>query len=95
MSVLRQYERLSAIRDVLQGKLELYEARDCFGIDDLEDGTTNDLRDRIAELSDGLDFVPIAMGLFGLGEVIANLERPAERRVGSQKVGDLIPGRAD
>jgi hypothetical protein len=52
MSVLRQYERLSAIRDVLQGKLELYEARDCFGIDDFEDGTTNDLRDRIAELSD-------------------------------------------
>ncbi|WP_112807780.1 hypothetical protein [Ensifer sp.] len=52
MSVLRQYERLNAIRDVLQGKLELYEARDCFGIDDFEDGTTNELRDRIAELSD-------------------------------------------
>ncbi|MGQ3344574.1 tripartite tricarboxylate transporter permease [Bosea sp. (in: a-proteobacteria)] len=49
----------------------------------------------IAELSDGLDFVPIAMGLFGLGEIIANLERPAERRVVSQKVRDLIPSRAD
>ncbi|MET3893019.1 putative tricarboxylic transport membrane protein [Bosea sp. OAE506] len=49
----------------------------------------------IAELSDGLDFVPIAMGLFGLGEIIANLERPAQRRVVSQKVRDLIPSRAD
>jgi len=49
----------------------------------------------IAELSDGLDFVPIAMGLFGLGEIIANLERPTERRVVSQKVRDLIPSRAD
>ena len=49
----------------------------------------------VAELSDGLDFVPVAMGLFGLGEIIANLERPSERRVVSQKVRDLIPSRAD
>ena len=49
----------------------------------------------IAELSDGLDFVPIAMGLFGLGEIIANLERPVERRVVSQSIRSLIPSRAD
>lgn len=51
MSMLRQYERLSAIREVLQGRLELHEARDCFGFDDFEDGTVHELRDRIAELS--------------------------------------------
>ncbi|HEV7319769.1 MAG TPA: hypothetical protein VGO04_14320 [Ensifer sp.] len=50
--MLRQYERLSAIREVLQGRLELHEARDCFGFDEIEDGTTNELKDRIAELSD-------------------------------------------
>ena len=49
----------------------------------------------IAELSDGLDFVPVAMGLFGLGEIIANLERPAERRVVNQKIHGLIPSWAD
>jgi putative tricarboxylic transport membrane protein len=49
----------------------------------------------IAALSDGLDFVPIAMGLFGLGEIIANLERPAARRVVSQSIRSLIPSRAD
>ncbi|RVL77021.1 hypothetical protein [Sinorhizobium meliloti] len=52
MSILRQYERLNAIRDALQGRLELYEARDCFGFDDFDDGTASELRDRIAELSD-------------------------------------------
>ena len=49
----------------------------------------------IPALSDGLDFVPIAMGLFGLGEIIANLERPVERRVVSQSIRSLIPSRAD
>jgi putative tricarboxylic transport membrane protein len=50
----------------------------------------------VAELSDGLDFVPVAMGLFGLGEIIANLERPAERRVVSQSIRepDPEPGRS-
>ncbi|HSI57908.1 MAG TPA: tripartite tricarboxylate transporter permease [Ideonella sp.] len=34
----------------------------------------------IAELTDGLDFVAIAMGVFGFGEIIANLGQPAEHR---------------
>lgn len=49
----------------------------------------------VPALSDGIDFVPVAMGMFGLAEIIANLERPSERRVVSQKVRDLIPSRAD
>jgi putative tricarboxylic transport membrane protein len=49
----------------------------------------------IPEISDGLDFVPVAMGLFGLAEIIANLERPAMMRVVSQSVRSLIPSRAD
>lgn len=34
----------------------------------------------IPELADGLDFVVIAMGVFGIGEIISNLERPDEHR---------------
>jgi TctA family transporter len=49
----------------------------------------------VASLSDGLDFVPVAMGLFGLGEIMANLERPSQPRVVSQGIRDLIPSRAD
>jgi putative tricarboxylic transport membrane protein len=34
----------------------------------------------IPELTDGIGFVAIAMGVFGFGEIIANLGRPAEHR---------------
>jgi TctA family transporter len=34
----------------------------------------------IPELTDGIGFVVIAMGVFGFGEIIANLGRPAEHR---------------
>ncbi|MBL8315660.1 MAG: tripartite tricarboxylate transporter permease [Rubrivivax sp.] len=34
----------------------------------------------IPELTDGIGFVAIAMGVFGFGEIITNLSRPAEHR---------------
>jgi len=34
----------------------------------------------IPELTDGIGFVAIAMGIFGFGEIIMNLSRPAEHR---------------
>lgn len=47
------------------------------------------------QLSEGLDFVPIAMGLFGLGEIAANLERPSDRQVVVKKVTGLMPRLSD
>jgi putative tricarboxylic transport membrane protein len=44
----------------------------------------------IAELSDGIDFAPIAMGLFGITEIILNFERRLQRS-GAVKVGSLWP----
>ncbi|MCX7932257.1 MAG: tripartite tricarboxylate transporter permease [Rhodovarius sp.] len=44
----------------------------------------------IPELSDGIGFVPIAMGMFGIAEVILNLERPEARNVLTTKVGSLF-----
>jgi TctA family transporter len=50
----------------------------------------------IAELTDGIGFVAIAMGLFGFGEVIANLGRPAtQREVFTRDVKGLWPTRED
>jgi TctA family transporter len=43
----------------------------------------------VPELSDGLGFATIAMGIFGIGEIIVNLERPEARSVMSGKVGSL------
>jgi putative tricarboxylic transport membrane protein len=49
-----------------------------------------------AELSDGISFVVIAMGLFGFGEIVATLGRPAEQReVFTDKVQGLMPTRAE
>ncbi len=50
----------------------------------------------ISELSDGIGFVTVAMGMFGFAEIITNLENPEERRnVVSTKVSDLLPTMAD
>jgi len=50
----------------------------------------------IPELTDGISFVAIAMGVFGFGEIIANLGRPAERReVYTKEVKGLWPTRKD
>jgi putative tricarboxylic transport membrane protein len=43
----------------------------------------------IPELSDGLGFVALAMGMFGIAEIILNLERPESRSVLTTKVGSL------
>ena len=50
----------------------------------------------IPELTDGIGFVAIAMGVFGFGEIIANLSRPAEtREVFTKNVTGLWPTRQD
>jgi TctA family transporter len=50
----------------------------------------------IAELTDGISFVAIAMGIFGFGEIIANLGQPAEKReVFTKDVKGLWPTRED
>src|SRR5919201_2210175 len=50
----------------------------------------------IPELTDGIGFVVIAMGVFGFGEIIANLGMPAEHReVFTKKVKGLWPTKED
>ncbi len=50
----------------------------------------------IPELTDGIGFVAIAMGVFGFGEIVANLGRPAEHReVFTKDVKGLWPTRQD
>ncbi len=45
----------------------------------------------IPELTDGLELAAIAMGIFGFGEIIANLEEGRSREVFTRKVGRLLP----
>ncbi len=46
-------------------------------------------------LADGLDFVPIAMGLFGLGEILYNLEERHTAAQAPAKVANVWPSRTD
>jgi len=46
-------------------------------------------------LADGINFVIVAMGMFGLGEIVKNLEHEATRSMTIKKVEGLFPTRAD
>jgi TctA family transporter len=49
----------------------------------------------IPELADGIGFVTVAMGMFGLSEIIRNLETEAQRTVAVAKITSLMPTRQD
>ena len=49
----------------------------------------------LARLMGGLDFVVAAMGLFGIAEVLINLEAPEARDVYSASLRGLLPSRED
>lgn len=47
------------------------------------------------ELYDGIGLVPVVMGLFGIAEILHNLERPLARDIVQARLTQLWPGRAD
>src|SRR3954469_12175104 len=49
----------------------------------------------IPELSDGIGFVVVAMGMFGTAEIIANLEMKEKREIFTAKLSHLFPTKED
>jgi putative tricarboxylic transport membrane protein len=49
----------------------------------------------IAELGDGIGFVPVAIGLFGIAELIVGLGKPQDRNLLTFRFADLWPSRAE
>jgi TctA family transporter len=49
----------------------------------------------LPNLAEGLNFAVVAMGIYGFGHIIANLEKPGERRTGIAPIGRLFPTRED
>ena len=47
------------------------------------------------ELFEGLGIAPVAMGLFGVGEVLVNLERRVPRKIVQAKIRQMFPSRLD
>jgi len=48
-----------------------------------------------SSLLDGIDFVALAVGIFGLSEILRNLENNVTRQVLTQKISNLMPSRED
>lgn len=61
---------------------------------DLEDGKTR-MTLGFLPLSDGIEFVTLAMGVFGFAEILRNLEREESRDLVEQKVTNLMPTKED
>jgi putative tricarboxylic transport membrane protein len=50
----------------------------------------------ISDLSDGINFVPMVMGLFGISEILTNIEKPIKKSVIFEtKVKNLLPNLED
>jgi TctA family transporter len=49
----------------------------------------------VPELYDGVDFVPLAMGLFGLAEILSNLDRHRDQRIAATAISSLWPSREE
>jgi putative tricarboxylic transport membrane protein len=49
----------------------------------------------LPQLADGINFVVVAMGMFGLGEIISNLEHEETRSLVMKKVTGLMPSKED
>src|SRR5688572_26418030 len=49
----------------------------------------------LSEIADGIGFVTVAMGMFGVAEIIGNLEQKEHREVFTDKVGKLMPSADD
>ena len=47
------------------------------------------------ELLDGVGLVPVVMGLFGVAEILANLERKFQREMVGAQIGSLMPTKED
>ncbi len=87
ITVLSYLSTASMVKAVMMASLGILLA--CVGIDN--SNGMNRFSFDIPELVDGIGVVPIAMGLFGISEVLLNVERSLQRDVFSKKVGGLLP----
>jgi putative tricarboxylic transport membrane protein len=49
----------------------------------------------LPQLADGINFVVVAMGMFGLGEIVSNLEHEENRTLVMKKITGLMPSKED
>jgi putative tricarboxylic transport membrane protein len=45
----------------------------------------------VNELTDGIGLIPLVMGLFGVAEILLNVEQSIERKIYETKLGEILP----
>ena len=81
----------STVKGAIMGGLGLAAAT--VGLDPVNGGERFTFN--ILNLRDGLELVPVAMGLFGISEIMLNLEKPESRVVLKSSIRNLFPTRED
>jgi len=61
----------------------------CVGLDVISGSQR--LTFQIPELFDGLDLVPVVMGLFGVAEILTNIEKEMKRDLFEKRIKNLLP----
>ncbi|MGH7388752.1 MAG: tripartite tricarboxylate transporter permease [Candidatus Rokuibacteriota bacterium] len=49
----------------------------------------------VNELTDGIGLIPLVMGMFGIAEILVNLEQSMTRRIYETRLGEVLPTAAD
>jgi putative tricarboxylic transport membrane protein len=49
----------------------------------------------VNELTDGIGLIPLVMGLFGVAEILLNVEQSIERKIYETKLGEILPTARD
>jgi putative tricarboxylic transport membrane protein len=91
MMVLTFLSSASVVRGLMMAALGLVLAT--FGLDSISG--VERFTFRINEMMDGFGAVPVSMGLYGISDVLENLETQIKREMAIGKVKDILPNRKD
>jgi len=83
--------RGSTIKAFMMGALGIILS--CVGLDWVD--ATPRFNFNIVELMDGIDMVPLAMGLFGISEILLNVEQTTSPEILKTKIKNLLPNVSD
>jgi putative tricarboxylic transport membrane protein len=91
LSLIIYLSRGSTLKALIMGAFGLILS--FIGLDYMEGSTR--LTFNIFRLMDGIDLVPVAMGLFGVAEVLDNIEKTIPTEILKTKIKNLFPNRSD
>ena len=91
LTLLMYLSHGSIIKALMMGMLGIILS--CVGIDHIH-GTSR-MTFNLLQLWDGIDMVPLAMGLFGISEILVNIEESGTPEILKTKIKNLFPSLSD